>query len=148
MGRILALDLGERRTGAAVSDELGYTAQPAGMWERVGYKDDLAGVKKLMAEYQIERIVVGHPLNMDGTRGERAMACERIAEKLKKDLGIEVSLWDERMTTMGAERMMIDAGVRRDKRKKVIDQMAAQLILSGWLTARPDKKPGKDVSGE
>ena len=133
MGRTLALDVGDVRTGAAISDMLGITAQPAGVWERVGYKTDLENVRRLMKEYEIERIVVGHPINMDGTRGERALFCERFAEKLRKDVTAEVVLYDERMTTMQAERALISADVSRKKRKKVVDQMAAQLILSGWM---------------
>ncbi len=135
MGRTLALDVGTKRTGAAISDELGITAQPLGVRERTGYKSDLAWVKSLMKEYDIARIVIGLPLNMDGSRGERAIACEKIAEKLGKDVQAEILLWDERMTTMEAERTLISANVSRKKRRKVIDQLAAQIILSSWLGA-------------
>ncbi|MBI5816586.1 MAG: Holliday junction resolvase RuvX [Nitrospinae bacterium] len=140
MARILALDLGDVRTGAAISDELKITAQPAGVWERAGYKDDLKNVRRLMEEYQVEHIIVGHPINMDGTRGERALKSERFAEKLKKDVPAQVSLWDERLTTMQAEKTLISADVSRKKRKNVVDQMAAQLILSGWLAAQASKR--------
>ncbi len=135
MGRTLALDVGTKRTGAAISDELGITAQPLGVRERTGYKSDLAWVISLMKEYDIARIVIGLPLNMDGSRGERAIACEKIAEKLGKDVQAEILLWDERMTTMEAERTLISANVSRKKRRKVIDQLAAQIILSSWLGA-------------
>ena len=136
--RTLAIDPGDVKTGAAISDELGITAQPAGVWKRGGFKDDLAGIKKLMTEYEIERIVIGHPINMDGSVGERAKKVESLAKKLEKALPeIEVVLWDERLTTVMAERTLIEADVSRKKRRKVIDQMAAQLILSSWLDARP-----------
>jgi len=137
MGRTLALDLGEKRTGAAISDDLGITAQPVGVRERTGFKSDLAWVRELMARYDIERIVVGHPLNMDASRGERALASERFAGKLAREVGVAVTLWDERLTTAAAERALLEADVSRRKRKKVIDQMAAQLILSSWLDAHP-----------
>jgi len=143
MGRTLALDVGTKRTGAAISDELGITAQPVGVRERTGYKSDLAWVRELMKKYEIDRIVVGHPLNMDGSSGERAVASEKFAEKLRKDVRAEVSLWDERLTTMQAERMLIDADVSRKKRRKVIDQIAAQLILSTWLDSHARRGGGE-----
>jgi putative Holliday junction resolvase len=138
MSRAMGLDLGDVRTGAAVSDDLMMTAQPAGVWKRKGYKDDLAGVKKLLADYpDIETIVVGRPINMNGTVGERAESAQRIADKLAKELPeMTVVLYDERMTTMAAERTLIEADVSRKKRKEVVDQMAAQLILAGWLDRR------------
>ncbi len=138
MNRTLAFDIGEKRTGAAISDGLGITAQPVGVRERTGYKSELRWVRELMDEYEIERIIIGHPVNMDGSSGKMAQMCEKIAEKLKKDLtGIEIALWDERLTTAGAERTLIMANVSRKKRKKVVDQLAAQLILSSWLDANP-----------
>ena len=136
--RTLAIDPGDVKTGAAISDELGITAQPAGVWKRGGFKDDLAGIKKLMTDYEIERIVIGHPINMDGSIGERAKKAESLAKKFDKALPeTEVVLWDERLTTVMAERTLIEADVSRKKRRKVIDQMAAQLILSSWLDSRP-----------
>ena len=133
MGRTLALDAGTKRTGAAISDELGITAQPVGVRERVGYKSDLAFVREIMKKYDVERIVVGYPVNMDGSVGERAAAAEKLARKLERDVKVEVVLWDERLTTVQAEKTLISADVSRKKRKKVVDQMAAQLILSSWL---------------
>lgn len=135
MGRALALDIGDKRTGAAVSDDLGITAQPAGMAEAAGYKALLAFVRGLMEKYDIETIIVGRPLNMNGTAGERARLSERIADKLRKDVDVEVILWDERLTTAQAERALILADVSRKKRKRLVDQAAAQLILSNWLAA-------------
>lgn len=133
MRRILALDLGTKRTGAAISDELRITAQPVGVRERTGYKSDLRWVRELMKEYDIEKIIIGHPINMDMSRGERALECERFAKKLRRSVSCEVLLWDERLTTAQATRTLIEADVSRRKRKKVVDQMAAQLILASWL---------------
>jgi len=135
MGRTLAFDIGEKRTGAAITDELYITAQPVGVRERVGYKSEVAWVLELMKEYNIERIVVGHPVGLSGERGERALACESVAKKLAEALQLEVVLWDERLTTAEADRMMKDAGVSRKKRKKSVDRIAAQLILTGWLAS-------------
>ena len=134
MNRVIALDLGEVRTGVAISDDLRLTAQPAGYWDRKGYKDELAGIRKLLEEYEIDTIVLGRPLHMNGSVGERALHAESIGKKLKKDLpGMTIVFWDERLTTVGAESLLKEAKVSRKKRKKVVDQMAAQLILSGWL---------------
>ncbi|MGK7344630.1 MAG: Holliday junction resolvase RuvX [Candidatus Nitrospinota bacterium M3_3B_026] len=143
MARALALDIGDKRTGAAVSDDLGITAQPAGVVEASGYKPLLAFVRGLMEKYEIDRIIVGHPVNMNGTIGERARLSERIAEKLKKDIDAEVILWDERLTTAQAERALISADVSRKKRKQSVDQVAAQLILSGWLAAGGGSRGGE-----
>lgn len=139
MGRVLALDIGTKRTGAAISDPLGVTAQPLGVRARTGDKSDIAWVRELMGKYEIDRVVIGHPLNMNGSKGERAIACEKFAEKLKKAVDVDVELWDERLTTMQAERDMIMANVSRGKRKKKIDQAAAQLILMSWLQAHERK---------
>ena len=134
MGRTLALDIGLKRTGAAITDELFITAQAIGVRERVGYKSELAWVRELMEIYDIERIVVGHPVGLSGQLGEMAKVCESVAQKLSADLGLEVILWDERLTTAEADRTMKDAGLSRKKRKKKVDQVAAQLILSGWMS--------------
>lgn len=143
MRRTLAFDIGLKRTGAAITDDLYITAQPLGVRERVGYRTELAWARELMERYDIERIVVGHPISMSGERGERALACESVAKKLANELGLEVALWDERLTTAEAERTLIAADVSRAKRKKVVDQMAAQLILSSWMAARgPRRKEG------
>lgn len=142
MGRTLALDVGDKRTGAAITDDLNITAQPVGVRERTGYKTELSWVRELMREYEIERVVLGHPLNLDGTAGQRALACENIARKLARDLKIEVELYDERFSTAAADRVFDEAGASRKKRGEVIDQTAAQLILMGWLAARGGQTSG------
>ena len=136
MGRTLAIDLGSKRTGAAISDPLNITAQPVGVFEGIGYKPLRGWITGLMKKYDIERIIVGHPVNLNMSVGERAIASEKFAKKLEKDTGLEIILWNERFTTVEAERVLITFGTRRQKRKKVIDQMAAQLILSSWLDSR------------
>ena len=142
MKRTLAFDIGERRTGAAIPDELFFTAQGLGVRERTGYKSELAWARELMGQYEIERIVVGHPVGLAGQIGERARACQSVADKLREELGLEVALWNERLTTAEADRTMKEAGLNRKKRQKSVDQMAAQLILSGWMAAHP-RKPGE-----
>jgi putative Holliday junction resolvase len=139
MRRTLAFDIGEKRTGAAITDELFITAQAVGARERVGYKSELAWARELMQKYDIERIVVGHPVGLAGQIGERAKACESVANKLRDELGVEVALWNERLTTAEADRTMMEAGLSRKKRKKSVDQMAAQIILAGWMASQPRK---------
>ena len=137
MGRVLALDVGTKRTGAAISDDLRITAQAVGVRERTGYKSDLKWIRELMEQYDIDTIVLGRPLNMDASMGERAQETERIAKKLAKDLPCEIAMWDERLTTVSAEKALIEGGMSRKKRKKKVDQVAAQLILSSWMSANP-----------
>ncbi|TCT27076.1 putative Holliday junction resolvase [Melghiribacillus thermohalophilus] len=135
--KILGLDVGEKTIGVAVSDAFGWTAQGIktikwdGMFKTV--EDEL---KNLIHEYQIEKIVVGLPKNMNGTIGERGTACQQFAAKLQDTFNIKVELWDERLTTMAAERVLLSADMSRAKRKKVIDKMAAVIILQSYLDAK------------
>jgi len=131
--RILAFDIGEKRIGVAISDELGITAQGLETIER---KDSLDKIKGLVSEREVGEIVVGLPLNMNGSKGPRANDALNFAEELRKELGIEVKLWDERMSTLEVERLMIQGDVSRKKRKKKIDKLAAQVILQSYLTAK------------
>ena len=133
MPRTLALDIGLKRTGAAITDDLNITAQPLGARERIGYKSELEWIKELMEEYEIERVLIGHPLNMDGSKSEMAKICESVARKLEKELAVEITLWDERLTTAHAQRILTETGATRKKKKKKVDTMAAQLLLSNWL---------------
>ena len=140
MSRVLGLDLGTKRTGVAISDDLRITAQAVGVRDRIGYKSDLKWIRELLAQYEIETIVIGRPINMDATVGERALEAERFAKKLAKDVPCEIKLWDERLSTVSAEKALIETGTSRKKRKKVIDQVAAQLILSNWMSANPKRR--------
>ncbi len=134
MGRTLALDVGSRTIGIAVSDPLGVIAQPVETWSRVGRRRDVEHVAGVAREREVERIVVGLPIRTDGGEGPEAEEARRIADGLLGVLeGVEVVFQDERFTTAQAERALIQADVRRRKRKQVIDQVAAVLILQAWL---------------
>ncbi|EUJ25041.1 Holliday junction resolvase-like protein [Listeria grandensis FSL F6-0971] len=133
--RTMGLDVGSVTVGVAISDELGWTAQgieTITINERAkqfGYDR----VKELVAEYGVTKIVVGWPKNMNNTVGERAEASEKYAEVLENRVGVPVVLWDERLTTAAAERTLLEADVSRKKRKKVIDKLAAVMILQSYL---------------
>ncbi|MHB8417060.1 MAG: Holliday junction resolvase RuvX [Myxococcales bacterium] len=142
MGRVLAIDLGDRRAGLALSDPLGVTAQGLPTLERRGDAADVETLRALCAEREVERVVVGLPRNMDGSEGPRAQKSRAFARRLHDALGLPVFLWDERLSSAEAERVLIAADVSRSKRKQVVDRMAAQLILQGYLEAgRPEVDP-------
>lgn len=134
--RILGLDYGSKTVGVAVCDPLGITAQ---MVETiVREREDklrrtLARIQALVEEYKIERIVLGYPKNMNNTLGERVQKTEEFGRMLERRLGLPVIYWDERLTTVAAERILMESGVRRENRKQVIDKVAAGLILQGYL---------------
>jgi putative Holliday junction resolvase len=134
--RTLGLDVGTKTIGVAVSDGLGLTAQTVTTIRRTSLKADLAALTELVREYEAERFVVGLPLNMNGTEGPRAEATRKFVDTLTQALGLPVELWDERMSTMAATRTLLEADLSRAKRREVIDQMAAQFILQGWLDAK------------
>ncbi|MBI3812129.1 MAG: Holliday junction resolvase RuvX [Nitrospirae bacterium] len=134
--RILALDLGMRRIGLAVSDELGWTAHGLPTLERIGLKKDVARLRGIVAEYQIRKLIVGLPRNMDGSLGPQADLALEFIEQLKNKLKLDVIPWDERLTTQAAERVLIEADMSRAKRRKKVDQVAAVLILQGYLDSR------------
>lgn len=134
--RILGLDYGSKTVGVAVSDPLGLTAQRVEtIWRKQENKlrRTLARIEELAAEYGVERIVVGLPKNMNNTMGERAEKTLEFREMLEKRTGLPIVMWDERLTTVAAERTLIEAGVRRENRKEYLDSMAAVLILQGYL---------------
>ena len=134
----MGLDVGTKTVGIAISDALGWTAQGI---ETVKI-DESAGqfgmdrIQQLVKEYDVNQFVVGYPKNMNNTIGPRGEASENYAELLRETFGFPVSLWDERLTTMAAERVLIDADVSRKKRKTVIDKMAAVMILQGYLDSK------------
>ena len=137
--RVLGLDYGSKTVGVAVSDPLGLTAQGVEtVWRKQENKlrQTLARIEELISEYQVERIVLGYPKNMNNTVGERAQACETFKEDLERRTALPVILWDERMTTVESERILMAGGVRRENRKAVIDQMAAVLILQSYMDAQ------------
>ena len=142
IGAALGIDLGDRTIGLSVSDGLGLTAQGLRTLERHGGKRDLEALKAVCAEREITRIVVGLPRNMDGSEGPRAVKSRAFAAGLREALSLPVFLYDERLSTAEAERLLISADVSRKKRATVIDMLAAQIILQGWLdSGRPETDP-------
>ncbi|MCY1035572.1 Holliday junction resolvase RuvX [Corallococcus sp. BB11-1] len=133
--RTFGLDYGTKTIGVAVSDGLGLTAQTVTTVRRSSIKADLAELSRLVKEYEVTRIVLGLPLNMNGSEGPRAEASRKFADVLGQSLGLPVELWDERLSTVAAQRTLLEADVSRAKRREVIDQLAAQFILQGWLDA-------------
>ena len=134
--RLMGLDYGSKTVGVAVSDPLGLTAQGVEtVWRKQENKlrQTMARIEELISEYQVERIVLGYPKNMNNTVGERAVKSLEFKEKLEKRTGLPVVMWDERLTTAEAERTLMETGVRRENRKQFLDQMAAVLILQGYL---------------
>ena len=134
--RILGLDYGSKTVGVAVSDPLGLTAQSVEtIWRKQENKlrQTLARIEELAAEYQAEKIVLGLPKNMNNTIGERAEKTLEFREMLERRTGLPVVRWDERLTTVEAERTLMEASVRRENRKQYLDQLAAVFILQGYL---------------
>jgi len=135
-GRILALDYGTKRIGVALSDELGWTAQPLETFERRTLERDVAHIAHLITSNDVERVVLGFPLQLDGREGPAVRAMREFAEKLEAGLSVPLVLWDERMTTKAAEDLLIAADVSRKKRKGAIDRIAAALLLQSYLAAQ------------
>lgn len=143
MMRIIGLDYGSRTVGVAVSDELGITAQGVETITREEenkLRKTLRRIEELAAQYKAEEIVLGLPKNMNNTSGERVEKCEEFKEMLERRTGLPVRFWDERLTTVAAERILMESGVRRESRKEVIDKVAAVLILQGYLDSLQEKK--------
>ncbi|MDE6870068.1 MAG: Holliday junction resolvase RuvX [Clostridia bacterium] len=130
--KYLAIDLGDARTGIAVS-ESGIIATGLETYKRVGLKQDLQYIADLVKQYKIDIVVFGLPLNMDGTAGERVEKTKAFAEQLSPLIDAKIDYEDERLTSVVAEEMLIEGGMRRDKRKKVIDKIAATIILQAYL---------------
>ncbi|MBR1707933.1 MAG: Holliday junction resolvase RuvX [Clostridia bacterium] len=150
--RIIALDIGDRRIGIAVSDPLGLTAQPVETYTRVGYKPDVRHIRSIADQYQTNRILSGLPRNMDGSEGFQAEKVREFTDQLEQ-AGFEVTFYDERMTTMQAESILIEGNVRRDKRKQNIDKVAATYILQSYLDseaakARKEQEMDEEQRGE
>lgn len=133
MGRTLGLDVGTRTIGVAVSDEMGWTAQGLSTLARKSLQADLEALRRLAREWDVERIVIGLPKNMNGTLGPQAQLVLAFAEAAKVALGLPVVTWDERLSTVAANRALLEADVSRKRRKAVVDTVAAALILQGYL---------------
>jgi putative Holliday junction resolvase len=130
--RVLGLDVGSRTIGVAVSDELGMAAHGVTTLERRGTVKDVGQVRGLCDRYQTRQIVIGMPYEIDGSEGKRASRVRVLMEALQA-AGLDVEPWDERFTTVEAEAVLLEANVSRARRKELIDQLAAQKILQGWL---------------
>lgn len=133
--RVMGLDVGDKTIGVAISDPLGLTAQGIETIRRDQEVDYWHRLEDLCKDYQIEKIVVGLPRNMNGTYGPRAELAKEFAGLLEQKLELNVAMWDERLSTVAANRALLDADLSRKKRKKVIDKMAAVFILQGYLDA-------------
>ena len=129
----MSLDVGSRTIGIACSDALLMTAQGIETIRRTSLEKDFNRLQELITEYEVHELVVGMPKNMNGTKGERAEKTEEFVEKMKEVINLPVTYWDERLSTVMAERQLIAADVSRKKRKSVIDKMAAVVILQGYL---------------
>jgi putative holliday junction resolvase len=136
MVRTLCLDVGEKRIGVAVSDPSGTIAQGVKVYNRGSFKQDLEEIRALTRTFEASRIVIGLPRNLDGSLGNRANDMLALAEKIQSATGIPVEPWDERFSTNEAHRIFDMASVKQKKRKGVIDMIAAQIILQGYLDAQ------------
>lgn len=141
--RIMGLDFGSKTVGVAISDELLITAQGIEIIRRKEenkLRQTLARIEELITQYAVTEIVLGYPKNMNDTLGERVEKTDEFKEKLERRTGLSVSLWDERLTTVAADRAMMEAGIRRENRKDYVDQIAASFILQGYLDLRKNKE--------
>jgi len=131
--RILGLDLGSRTIGMAISDELGLTAQGLKTIRRKSAQEDLKELATILSQYKIQKVVVGLPRNMDGSLGKQAEKVLEWVESFQKRTGVPVTTWDERLSTVEASRILLEADLSRRKRRGTVDKVAAVLILQGYL---------------
>ncbi len=134
--RAMGLDVGSKTVGVALSDALRITAQALVTVRRTNQRDDLLTLRKLVQENEVTTLVVGLPLHMNGTEGDSAAAARKLGQALGEATQLDVIYWDERLTTTAAHRLLREANASRKKRKEVIDQVAAALILQGWLDSQ------------
>lgn len=131
--RILGLDVGQRTIGVAVCDPLGFTAQGLTTIRRTNKEKDIEEIRKFCDEYNVESIVIGLPKNMNGTIGPSGDIIMAFGKLIEEKLEVEIKFWDERLTTVAANRAMLEADLSRNKRKKIVDKVAATYILQGYL---------------
>jgi putative Holliday junction resolvase len=134
-GRILALDLGKKRIGLALSDPLGISAQGLDTLQRSTVREDIAALEAIAREHQVQLVLLGHPLNMSGAEGRQAVYTRDFAQRLTERTGLAVRLWDERLTTKEAERVLKQSGISIEKRAKAVDRLAAVILLASYLDA-------------
>ena len=145
MSKVLGVDYGERRTGVAISDETRGIAFPRETLECARVEQAAAAVARLAGAEQVGEIVVGYPLNMNGTQGPRTVRTDEFMAELAKRTAIPLKRWDERLSTKIAEAVLIEAGTSRGKRRGVVDKLAAQIILQGYLDAAAGAAMGEDA---
>lgn len=131
--RILGIDVGNKTIGIALSDPLGYTAQGITTIRRKKEEEDIKQLKELCEKYEVDTIVCGLPKNMNGTIGFQSEKVLRFCEVIKENIDVPIKMWDERLTTVAANRAMLEADLSRKKRKKLVDKIAATFILQGYL---------------
>jgi len=136
MDRVIALDVGERRIGVAVSDPLGIVARTLGVVERVSDAQAIEEIVRLVREHEVGRVLVGHPRSLRGELGPQARQVETFAALLEEALDVPVELWDERLSTVTAERILSERGIRAREQKEHIDAVAAAVILQDYLDAQ------------
>jgi len=132
-GRILALDLGRKRIGLALSDPLGISAQGLETLQRTTIREDIAALEAIARQHDVKLILLGHPLNMNGTEGRQARYTSDFAERLTERTGLPVRFWDERMTSIEAGRVLRDSGISIEKRAKAVDRLSAVILLASFL---------------
>jgi putative Holliday junction resolvase len=135
-GRILALDLGKRRIGLALSDELGITAQGLETLQRTNIREDLARLTKLASDHNVTLILMGNPIHMSGHEGRGTAHARDFSSRLEAATGLPVQLWDERLTTVQAQRVLRESGISIEKRAKAVDRLAAVILLESFLDSR------------
>ena len=138
--RILGLDYGSKRIGVAVCDELGMTAQGLATIARKNRQQDLEEIARFIRTYNVEKIVIGYPLRLDGTEGIQCEKVGKFASLLESTFSLPIIKWDETLSTKEAEEILIRANMRRDKRKNIVDRVAASLILQGYLDYQESHK--------
>jgi putative Holliday junction resolvase len=136
-GRILALDLGKKRIGLALSDPLGITAQGLPTLQRTNMREDLAALQTLADRHQVTLLLMGHPLHMSGREGRQAAYTREFAERLQQRTGLAIKFWDERLTTVEAQRVLRQSGISIEKRARAVDQLAAVILLESYLDSEP-----------
>ncbi len=137
--RVLGLDIGDRTIGVAVSDPLGFTAQGITTIRRKSEEMDIKELKSICTEYSVDTIVAGLPKNMNGSLGPQSEKVLKFCDLIKENIDLPIKMWDERLTTVAANRAMLEADLSRSKRKKIVDKMAAIYILQGYLDSISNK---------
>ena len=137
--RILGIDYGDRQIGLAISDHLGFTAQPLANYRRKTQKEDEKYFKTLISEYEIREVIIGMPLRMDGSAGTRAEKTQEFARWLTQILNLPIQFWDERLTTKQANKILNQQKIKRKAKKDIEDQISAMIILSTYLESKREK---------